>query len=554
MAGLLVVSSCKKEEPIVGGLPENAILLDTENFGSNDKTVVNGTSVNWKENDTIRLNQYTCIVRFTGSHQAYADCDDWLGGELIDQTVFGYSPISIVGNDMEDWFNPEPTVTIPSRYHSTYNSNGDQVLNLPMVAYADLAHNVVSFKHLTAALLVSIKNTESHVVYIDSVVVTSRRQQLCGSKTISLIDRSAPVVTPFTTTTVADRSVTVYFDHESLSIAAGGDDIKSIQVPILPINARANDLTLKVFAHGYRNDSCVKALTDHIFNMTADAVELGRNVMLQARVNLGGNNTMTRYTRGRYTIDANNTKVFFSQGDLQFCGSDKKYIFAENQWISLGASTDGTGNSAIGDDRATQTIDLFGFGATGYNNVYPWLASTTNDNYPGAIDMADWGRFASHRTGDYAFANGISGDWRCLSGSELEYILTGRTTVTNRYLLTTVAGVKGLLLFPDEFTWPGDVVNYSAVSSDMNGNGYYATGLTVEQFVRYFEASGCIFLPVTGYRVGETNVYYSSDRCYYWMGDLNRMNLDVANHSYNISDASSTRYYGMGVRLVHVTE
>lgn len=109
--------------------------------------------------------------------------------------------------------------------------------------------------------------------------------------------------------------------------------------------------------------------------------------------------------------------------------------------------------------------------------------------------------------------NGQKGLWRVLSGGsegEWNYLLNRRATTygsgelstdNHRYAAVKVNDLKGLLIFPDEFSWPTGagteptIFNAKAQSS-WNGVNYKGAAFEVLQ------SAGCVFLPAAGYRNG----------------------------------------------------
>ena len=97
---------------------------------------------------------------------------------------------------------------------------------------------------------------------------------------------------------------------------------------------------------------------------------------------------------GKFTINANGGKVYFSQGNLQYQASTNTWRFAENQWDYVGTQNPPygfqAGGTVSGSDNyyISQTyrgwIDLFCWGTSGYNhgaNAYqPWSTSYS-DHY-----------------------------------------------------------------------------------------------------------------------------------------------------------------------------
>ena len=292
-------------------------------------------------------------------------------------------------------------------------------------------------------------------------------------------------------------------------------------------------------------------------------------------------------SRSVFTVDANNTQVRFSMGNLQYIGSAGSgsagdnntgayWKFADNQFDYFGSN--GQGSAAIQQDR-----DLFGWGTSGINDYtpiatcwQPWSTSmypqynpygagNTNLNSNGG--KADWGYNAISNGG-----NTVNGGWRTLQGGnfgEWDYLLNTRTCGYHRYAqvqltlkgtsgmsYTTVnqvpacgRAVNGIIVFPDSYTWPA-IVN--ALTTLDAGSEWGVNKLTEAQW-SLLEQQGAVFLPAAGNRLG-TSVNTSILFGYYW--SYTYYNSEYAYSLYFASRGIvrpqyyNYRYYGSSVRLV----
>ena len=215
---------------------------------------------------------------------------------------------------------------------------------------------------------------------------------------------------------------------------------------------------------------------------------------------------------GVFTINENNDKVVFSQGNLQYQASTGTWRFAENQWNFVGYQTEGNvyENGTKCDNGSTSStysgwIDMFGWGTSGWNNG--------NTNYmPWSTAYASWSSYgplcACNLTGDYANAdwgvyNAISnggnqpGQWRTMTSSEWVYLLESRNTMSGiRFAKVIVNGVKGLLLLPD--SWSTNV--YSLENPNVGDADYEPNTITLDDWNSILEPAGAVFLPAGGAR------------------------------------------------------
>lgn len=208
---------------------------------------------------------------------------------------------------------------------------------------------------------------------------------------------------------------------------------------------------------------------------------------------------------GLFTINASGDKVQFSQGNLQWSGTNG-WRFASNQWDIIGSNANNTSPTSSNESY----MDLFCWGATGLNGVAP---NTEYSYLSGSSVLSgnnDWG-------------TNMGASWRTLTSDEWAYLFNTRAsgstvngTSNARYAFATIrtdvnSGINGIILFPDginfaasEFTTLGTV----------NGVSSYATKCTSDQWTA-LEGKGCVFLPAAGFRSGST-VSYAGVHGSYW--------------------------------------
>lgn len=544
---LVVMTGCRKDD-MAGG-----IMLTTERFILDGmKTSVVGDEVHWVDGDAVRINGQAGTVEVSGS-TARA-----VGFESLTGAIRGYYPASIItatGASNEGTDNP--TVVFPHRFASSF-SGGRQILGLPMVGRANDGATEILFKHLSAAVNVRVKNsTGREKLYLDSVVIASADQQLCGAATVTLSSADVPAVSG-ASNVEANRSVVVYFDEPVL---ISGDYLQ-VQVPILPV--AGGELTFKVYTHALMSDiypGVAPAHYSYNYSRALSNNALGRNVLGVAQIAVTGASTyVTEVNRGLFTINSSGNKVRFSQGNLQYQASSGTWRFAANQYDYIGKAA---GNTTAASGRPTQTawIDYFGWGTSGYNYKYPYMISGT---------PADYGDGNNTITGteyDWGIHNAISNGgnvpnlWRTLAKEEWQKLLNRTTTINTIGGYATVAGLRGFILIPDEFVDPmknngsGAFVGFS--STGFNQNIY-----TADDWEK-MEAMGAIFLPAAGFNnvnssgVGTvSNVDSQGD---YWSttnySTSQALSFQIANASCRISgNWDRSRRVGCSVRLVKNVE
>ncbi|MBP5503483.1 MAG: Ig-like domain-containing protein [Bacteroidales bacterium] len=250
------------------------------------------------------------------------------------------------------------------------------------------------------------------------------------------------------------------------------------------------------------------------------------------------------YVAKAFTV-GDGKKVYFSKGNLQYQPSTDTWRFAEKQYTLLDF------NPSSYTTTSTDWIDLFGWGM--------WLDEITDKAKITNTSETD-SEYAPALNSDNEFANNkrtVDGtEWKTLSHSEWDYLITTRTNASKLYGVATVNGVNGLILLPDEWTDPepcGKQFKSGKASSD--GADYYKTvnEYTAAQWTE-LESAGAVFLPAAGGRFG-SSVDGVGFRGLYWSSSTNDSDyahdlLYFYSGRVEPSYGSRYRYYGFSVRLV----
>ncbi len=263
-------------------------------------------------------------------------------------------------------------------------------------------------------------------------------------------------------------------------------------------------------------------------------------------------------------------KVVISPGNLQAtydaAAQTWTWDFAAHQYDRIGNAP---GNTTITTEvkessepyarlSESGTVDLFDW-STAY--TYYGISTSNEGTYtnPTTAEFVDWGGLP---IGNYA-----PGYWRTPSWAEWEYMLFSRSASTiggtenARFLkVASVAGMKGLIIFPDQFTWD---VNMMGEAPSCNNSGGTGNGTFSAAQWEALEAAGAVFLPSTGWRLSPTyveTVDYAEAHGVYWTSDVSRhpnlgpgflwfkygSRYGTVGREYRYSDKS-----GLAVRLVH---
>lgn len=199
--------------------------------------------------------------------------------------------------------------------------------------------------------------------------------------------------------------------------------------------------------------------------------------------------------RGLFSI-SRTEQVRFSQGNLQWSGSGTHSVagnttvngtwrFAPNQYDTIGADNKNMSSTYTG------WVDLFGWGASGYNSTNGLPNCTTYGSNVNTLTGSnyDWGVYN-------AISNGGNqpGLWRTLTKDEWNYLLAQRDSASVRCGLGQINGVRGLILLPDLWSLPtGLTFNPDASSASSAGLNTY----TSAQWNQMQDA-GAVFLPCGG--------------------------------------------------------
>lgn len=204
---------------------------------------------------------------------------------------------------------------------------------------------------------------------------------------------------------------------------------------------------------------------------------------------------------GLFTINDLGDQVYFSKGNLQYRPSTKTWRFAEHQFDYVGTANENIGAEYDG------WIDLFSWATSGYphggQDYQPWSRSVNSYHYfaygnagcdlGDSTGLADWGY--------NAISNGGNREnlWRTPTAKEMLYLLSERQTTTGaRFVKTTVDGVFGMIVFPDD--WDTTLFHFDGIN---NPNEIYTnSGVDIADWTDTFEANGAVFLPAAGIRDG----------------------------------------------------
>lgn len=237
-----------------------------------------------------------------------------------------------------------------------------------------------------------------------------------------------------------------------------------------------------------------------------------------------------------------NSKVYFSQGNLQYNPGTGIWQFAENQYEYIGIDNSNISQTYVG------WIDLFGWGTSGHYHGYecyqPWATSPDYNDYYASSDLqgtTDWGYNRIVNGGDQYNV------WRTMSSEEWNYVLHHRYTPSGiRFAKGRVNSVNGVIIVPD--LWSDSFyVLHGANDETASYNSNVISGSDWSMMQNH----GAVFLPAAGYRK-KTSIQQVDVAGDYWT----RSNKDeVFAYCLEFDEdrgqiGSLGRYYGCSVRLV----
>ncbi|MBP5229652.1 MAG: hypothetical protein J6Z32_05840 [Bacteroidales bacterium] len=567
LAFAALFTSCQKsevntpEEEITDGIPEGAFLLTTEDDGIDTKTIVSGATVKWEPGDSVMINRHYYPIKQSG-------------GKFYIEPGEDGTPL-IAGNKISGFYNCDvteldgnyPRVEYFNEY-VTVMAGDKQQISLPMAAYGNTADHNIQFKHITAALLLTVKNETGFPVKLEEVILSSSNQKLGGYFFINLAAADLGVSSATGSGAVKLSIFDASSSNHKCFIANGAS--KTIQVPIRPVSgatinilvrANSNLGAVKGF-HGANQDSddflgILNPNYEFRYSYTPEAtLTLGRNQMMTASVTINraaeSNGRVTEVDHGLFTI-SKDYKVHFSRGNLRYSATaseSNRWQFAPDQYSYIG----GVNANIYRTTANTQPIDLFGWAASGNDNgqtcFMPYSYSTKEEEYYAVYDSwwnndrpksMDWGYNLNNNTDNIVWYTLGKGSWTNLIGRD----------DGNKWGNGTVNGVNGCIFLPDDWVQPAGVPKFTPKNRTNAYNNY-----TAEEWA-FMAKAGAVFLPAAGYRNG-TSVSYVGENGYYWTCT----HSDKENESYKayylsienggVPNANYTyeNFFGFSVRLV----
>lgn len=140
-------------------------------------------------------------------------------------------------------------VTLPSSYQYTTNSEGDQVVSVPMVAYTNAGTPVLNFVNLCALLKVEVQNDlwfldDDPDIIVESVTLNIKNNAILAGRAVISNIASTPTLSMSSSATT--KAITL--NTINRTIESGGSD--SYYLPVPPFTNGSNVAVLVKFNRG----------------------------------------------------------------------------------------------------------------------------------------------------------------------------------------------------------------------------------------------------------------------------------------------------------------
>lgn len=327
LLALLTLAGCEKVDDGVDGMVE--IFAESMSGG---KVLLDGANSTWVTGDQIRLNGTTATVT-RRDDRAYISSD---GLADVNRAVY---PASLVGSSLT---SNTVSIEFPRYYHYRTGDGGQQILDLPMAAYSNNSTSPLQFKHLTGALYITITNTATVPLTLQSVTVVSTKYRQSGTKSINFEGIEA-----ITATTAGggetNRSVTMLFDT---GYTLANNESVRVMIPVLPVGADNKfNIQVKSYSEGQNHS--------YLFNQwqrTAGALVRNELGYAPVSVTASGNTPVLDWVINKYEV---RTPLDF---ELMTKAIDNQW-YANDTLYSILDDLDMTG-------RSVNTVLYNGFGGT----------------------------------------------------------------------------------------------------------------------------------------------------------------------------------------------
>ena len=485
----LLATGCKKEE-VKDTFSLNAVI---EEVKGTQKVHMEGLLPVWDNNDAIRVNNENCTVSITGTGSSRTNSIFKEEEEPTYCAVYPASYLTTANANITSAANI--SIKLP-RCQDYIVSGGNQTVRMPMIAYSNTTD--LPFKNLCSVLKVTVTNSTGHNFVLDSIIVTSEGGNLCGTGSVTLSGFTSNNTPAGLSLSGIDAGnvVTLCGANETsmnVNFNTTTETTKTFYI-VVPVVSASDIFRIRL---GIEEGFLVNKKTDA--NVTVP-----RNKLLGLAFTARDLEQPIDVILGPFTVDADDTRVSFSTGNLWYSRNDNglsgdgKYHF-ETLQTDYTASINTDAEPHISHFHWKEAI-LPGYERSYNSNNTP----LSNNQYlftnkPGAITMAN----------PSFTVEGVKGKFRCLSAAEWYYLLFERRTRNGLYTFAVV----NLPVFH-----PHNGNNYTTIGLVIlpDGSSVDPRTLTTPELI---QQAGAAFLPIAGGRVDGTNYTYND--CWYHLALYN---------------------------------
>ena len=610
-ASLLLAVSCNEVKPDDAGETssnELTVVIDREN-GANGKATLDDTSgaFAWSRGDQIKVYDGTGI--YTGTTQSTENY-----GLFSVEKPFninnGSGWVVFPANIVTGITASSLSITLPTSYtFSQVGSDDPDDSKAPVPMIGTYTHNnKVTMKQVASVVRFRFSKGElgaGNISFTFGPNVTGAQTISSPNPGTSTI--TAPSITP-------GKTISVSISAAEWATVTGSYVYFTVPVPQgTTIDNSTNAVLVSYSSTSVNKLTSIKPATSKTLAraegykvsgaFTEEAPEFKFKVGESTYVVMAPGNLMAKISS--YSYDSDAPAGGYAEADewkfgeyMQFVGNATNagnYLFAN---AGLAGSDNAT--ALIG-----QWVDLFSFqgesatikshGLVNFcsnkadqasgTDVEKWHGHTTNEEL---YDKC-WETNADNSANDDGYiqiSNGNSYKWRPMTGDEWRYLMNSRdgstvgTFPNARHGRVTIAGVKGLLIFPDGITWRttaqggssdcgNDPLNADmtaiadarGVPTNLNIDGSntynFLISYTADDFVTMSQA-GIVFLPSAGYRNGD-EITQCGNYGYYWSSSSSSSDSRFAKYLiFNTNLVKGPydyhRHRGRSVRLVRDVE
>ena len=210
---------------------------------------------------------------------------------------------------------------------------------------------------------------------------------------------------------------------------------------------------------------------------------------------------------GKFTVNADGKKVYFSQGNLQYQPSTTTYRFATNQYDYVGNDTYGNvyegGVKSSNENFKRETY-------TGWGDSYCW--GTGDNPWYHSEDASEFGTFVDWGSKPISNGGNAANLWRTLTEDEWNYLAKSRPNASTLHCVAKVGDVNCHLIFPDDWT------GIDGITFDFTADECETNTITLAQWPT-LEAAGVVCLPLAGFgrmNIGTIEIDDINSEGFYW--------------------------------------